>query len=158
MLEFALVGVLMIFVWISIVQMAIGMWCYHSLQYAIKAAGAYTTVHGSDCTSCRLQIKDAAQTIQSYAPGITPKQLTLWFNTVASDHMTTTTVAQCTLDQCLTSSLAWPPNGSDSPGQEISIKGEYLFKSALSMFAPGGGTVTFGAVYLPAYTHQIIAF
>jgi hypothetical protein len=146
------------FVWISVVQMAIGMWRYHSLQYAIQAAGAYTTVHGTDCTSCKIQIKDAAKIIQSRAPGIDPKQLTVWFNTVASDHLTTVNVAQCTLDQCLESSTVWPPQGSNSPGQEISIEGKYLFKSALSMFAPGSGSVKFGNFYLPGYTHQIMTF
>jgi hypothetical protein len=48
MLEFALTGIPLIFIWISIVQMAIGMWRYHTIQYAVKTAGAYIVVHGSD--------------------------------------------------------------------------------------------------------------
>jgi Flp pilus assembly protein TadG len=47
-LEFALTGIPLIFIWISIVQMAIGMWRYHTIQYAVKTAGAYIVVHGSD--------------------------------------------------------------------------------------------------------------
>ena len=48
LLEFTLMGIPLIFVLISIVQLSIGLWRYYSLQYAVKAAGSYISMHGAD--------------------------------------------------------------------------------------------------------------
>ena len=50
-IEFTLVGIPMIFVFISTFEMARGMWIYHSLAYAVKEATRYASVHGASCTT-----------------------------------------------------------------------------------------------------------
>ena len=163
LVEFALTGIPLIFMWISIVQMGIGMWNYHTLHYALKAAGAYMTVHGTTCAApntCSIQIKDAAQVLANNAIGLPRNAVQLTFTSVKSDHVTAAAPVICQLDACLTDATAWPPAGYGTPGSDIEIKAEYLFHSALAMVAPGpgAGAVGFGAYWLPAYTHQMILF
>ena len=49
LLEFVLVGIPLLFLGISITEMARGMWQYHTLQFATKQAAAYASVHGATC-------------------------------------------------------------------------------------------------------------
>jgi len=162
-LEFALAGIVFIFVWIGIVQLAIGMWQYHTLQHAVKAAGAYVSLHGADCSiapnSCAIQVKDAAQVVRNLAFGINPTIVNMTFTILAADHTTEISHVSCRLDNCLsTGTTTWPPAGNNSPGQDFTIKADFLFQSALSMVAPGSGSSQFGSVHLAGYTHQLILF
>src|SRR5579862_5160756 len=105
-LEFTLTGIPLMFIWISIMQVAIGMWQYHSLQYAVKVAGSYVAVHGSDCSTgtntCSIQIKNAAQVLNAYLGGMPTSQVYVTFNTMASDHVTVASTVSCWLNSCLT--------------------------------------------------------
>ena len=165
MLEFTLVGIPLIFVWIGIAQMSFGMWNYHALQYAVKTAGDYTSIHGAGCgsngNSCSIQIKDVAAIIQSRAPGVGPTLTNLTFAAISpTDHSTTLSSVSCRLDACLTDTTPWPLSGYNSQGQEFSISAYYQFQSAIAMVAPGqgNGPVQFGTATFPAYTHQIVLF
>lgn len=51
MIEFVLVGIPLIFVLISIFEMARGMWLYHTLAYSVKEGVRYTIVHGQNCAT-----------------------------------------------------------------------------------------------------------
>jgi len=167
LLEFTLAGIPMLFVWLSIVQMAIGMWQYHTMQYAVKTAGTYASLHGSDCAtggnSCTVQVKDVAGVLQNYAIGIDPTAITVTFNAMASDHVTVANTVTCQLSggasPCTSNTTQWPPTSYNTPGTDIEIKTEYQFKSALAMVTPGSGQpVTFGTIWLPGFTHQTIVF
>ncbi|MGD0496815.1 MAG: TadE family protein [Bryobacteraceae bacterium] len=164
MLEFALMGIPLIFIWISIVQIAFGMWQYHTLQYAVKMAGAYIAVHGAGCASpntCSIQIENAAQVLANAATGMPPSQISVTFRAyLASDHTTVSpTSVSCTLDSCLTNTTPWPPAGYNTATQnDVEIHASYLFRSALGMFVPGSGSVQFGSYYFPAETQQMILF
>jgi Flp pilus assembly protein TadG len=156
--EFTLTGVPMIFVWISIVQMCIGMWNYHTLQYALKKGGSYLSAHGSStgyCSTNNCRIEEVAAVISQYATGMPRSSINLTFIQVTSsiDHATTGTSTSCTLDACLTNATAFP-NGAP----EFEIKAEYQFKNALGMVAFGGSPVKFGNPWFPAYTHQIVLY
>ena len=162
-LEFALTGVPLIFVWISVVQMAVGMWHYHTMQYAMKITGEYLSMHGSDYCStnaANCKISNIAQIFSTYAVGLPRSSVTLTFTPVNGyDHTTTGTATTCRLDNCLTNTTTWPVSGYDSPGQEFKILAEYQFNSGISMVAPGAGRpITFGASWLPASTHQMIVY
>jgi|SRR5579871_112500 len=163
-LEFTLAGIPFIFIWISVAQMAIGMWRYHTIQYAVKTAGAYLTLHGADCSmgsnTCGIQIKDAAKLLASTAVGIDPTAMTVTFNAIDVDHTTVKSTVTCRLDACETNTTAWPPVNYNYPGNDVEIKTEYQFQSALAMFAPGpgAGAVQFGTIWFPGFTHQTILF
>jgi hypothetical protein len=159
-LEFCLVGILLVFVWISAVEMARGMWNYDTLQYAAKTAGNYASVHGATCAlpanSCTVAISDIANVFQGNAIGILPNQVVLTFTT---DSGTATT---CNLggltNLCSAQTSAWPPSGDNAVGKTLSIRADYTFASGLSMFAPGGGSVAFAAVHFPGDTKQVIQY
>jgi Flp pilus assembly protein TadG len=164
MLEFVLAGIPLIFIWISIFQMAVGMWEYHTMQYAVKTAGYYLTEHGSDCSTspnnCAIQIKNVAQVLQSYLMGLPASSVYVTLSVLGSDHQTVASSVSCWLSSCLTNTTAWPPAGYNSPGTDIEIQTEYLWQSALGMVAPGpgSGAVRFGTFWLPGFTHQTILF
>jgi hypothetical protein len=145
-------------------QMAIGMWQYHSLQYAVKVTGSYIAVHGSDCSSggntCSIEIENAAQVLHNYLGAIPTSQVYVTFNALGTDHSTVESTVTCTLSNCLTNTTAWPPSGYNTPGTDIQVQALYQFNSALSMFvpAPHGGVVQFGSAWLPGFTQQTILF
>jgi hypothetical protein len=51
MLEFVLIGIPVIFVLISIFEIARGMWTYHTMAYAVREGVRYASVHGKGCAS-----------------------------------------------------------------------------------------------------------
>ncbi len=161
-LEFTFTGIPFIFIWISIMQMAIGMWQYHTLQYAVKVTGAYIAVHGSDCSAngntCSIEIENAAQVMQAYLIGLPPSSVSVTFNALGSDHATVESTVSCTLNNCLTNTTAWPPSGYNTPGTDIQVQAEYQFNSAIALFVPSVGAMKFGSAWLPGFTQQTILF
>jgi hypothetical protein len=156
-LEFTFTGVTLMFVWICIVQMALGMWHYHTLQYAVKRGGEYLALHGSSagyCKSNSCRVEEVAAVIAKYAVGMQKSDIKLTFTPVSSsDHSTTGTATSCALSACITNTTAFP--GSFG---EFEIKAEYQFSNALAMFAVGSGAVKFGKPWFPGYTHQVVLF
>jgi hypothetical protein len=135
----------------------------------VKTAGTYTALHGSDCStagnSCSVEIENIAQVLKNYMIGVDPTQVTVTFNAM-TNHTTVASTITCQLSggssPCLSNTTAWPPSPYNNPGNDIEIKTEYQFKSALAMVAPGppgsGGAVQFGTIWLPGFTHQTILF
>jgi Flp pilus assembly protein TadG len=163
-LEFTLTGIPLMFMWISIMQMGIGMWQYHTMQYAVKVTGAYIAVHGSDCSAtgntCSIEIENAAQVLSNYLDGLPTASVYVTFSALESDHVTVASSVSCWLNSCLTNTTSWPPSSHNTPGTDIQVQTEYRFNSALTMFvpAPSGGVVNFGPAWLPAFTQQTILF
>lgn len=159
MIEFALAGVPLLFIWTSTVQMSIGMWNFHTLQYACKAAGAYVQLHGATdgyCSSNTCQVQNAAAVLANKMIGISASQVTASFYTVSSsDHLTKTLVKTCIVSNCESDSTNFP---NLATGGEFAIQLEYQFKNGLSMFSLQGNTVTFQNPWFPAYTHQTILY
>lgn len=157
MVEFALTGIPLIFIWIGVVQMALGMWHYHTLQYAIKQAGAYLAVHGSTSGYCKTnncRVQDVASIMATYAIGVPQASINMTFTPVAADHTTKGTATTCVLNSCLTNATAFP-NGNP----EFEIKALYQYKNAIAMVAGGsGGAMQFRSPWLPAYTHQVVMY
>jgi Flp pilus assembly protein TadG len=156
-LEFVLVGIPMIFVLISIFEMARGMWIYHTLAYAVKEGTRYAVVHGKGCSNgintCSITVAQIASRIKTSGIGLLPENLSITMSGVNS------TVTCSTANTCPNAAAVWPPSGSNAPGQPITITVVYPFRSAISMFWPGAGAGrTFGVFNLPASSREIIQF
>jgi Flp pilus assembly protein TadG len=156
MLEFALTGVPLIFIWISIVQISLGMWHYHTLQYAVKAAGAFTSHRGKSYIAAgnsAIRIQDAANVLAQTAIGMPASSISVTWTSGA-------TTVTCQLNNCQTNTTIWPATASNAIGSEFTIKANYVFNSAIAMVAPGatGGAVRFGSHDMPAYTRQLVLF
>ena len=155
MVEFTLTGIPLLFMIISIIQMSIGMWHYHTLQYAVKEAGAYLAIHGSStgyCKSNSCQIQNVASVLQQDAIGIPSSAVTVTFTPISSaDHATAGTAYTCTLSNCVSDATVWPVSGYNSVGSEFEIKALYQWSNALGMVTFGNGTdpVKFGNPWFP---------
>jgi Flp pilus assembly protein TadG len=139
LLEFTLVGIPLICVVITTIELSRGMWTYQTLAYAVKAGVRYSVVHGQDCATapnaCTVTISQIASMIRSAGVGLPADLVTLTF-TDANGSATT-----CLLSDCIANynSSAWPPASANAPGQDVRISGIFAFRSTMLMFWPGVG-------------------
>ena len=153
-LEFTLTSIPLMFLLISLVQMCLGMWNYHTLAETIKLACRTAAVRGTDCAGlgCAMTVGDIAKLIVAKGTGLMPGSLNVTL-TSASGNINCDPITSC-----YTSATTWPPSGGNTVTSVISITGSYTFNSALSMVAPGGGTVPFRPVTFYAVSQQPITF
>ncbi len=156
MIEFTLVCIPLIFILISIVELARGMWVYNTVAYSVRKATRYAAVHGSNCAavsaSCPITVGAVAQVIHSNATGLTPDQMSVVLQT------STTSLSCNPLSQCIGSGSPWPPVTDNSVGTAVTISGSFPFRSALAMFWPGAGKVNFSTLNLGAKSQEEIIF
>jgi Flp pilus assembly protein TadG len=164
LLEFTLVGIPLLFVLISTVEVARGMWTYATLAHAVRQAARFTAVKGQNCAtspnSCAVTIARISQEIQQAGIGLDPAS----FTNVTFTAYAGRTITHPTLQASLADTTSWPTTpGSSDPGAasgadlEISVK--YSFRSALSMFWPGAGRSSgAGMFYFPASSRESIHF
>jgi hypothetical protein len=171
-IEFTLVGIPLVFVLISTIEMARGMWIYHTLAYAVKEGTRYAVARGQNNSiqlaqsgSTPTTYSDVCNAVVQAGAGLLREDLTLTFHSATAADVTTTA------DKC-SASQTWPPGDSaglidNQPGQTISITGLYPFVSAISMFWPGAGQgMTFqplickgaGTLCLPAASQDVMQF
>ena len=157
MLEFVLVGIAMMFIFIGIFEITRGMWNYHSLAFGIREGVRYAAMHGKDCASpntCQATIGTITGVIRSAAVGIDPSTVTLTF-TPASGSATTDTMTNLA-----SSTTIFPPSGANSQGQTVKISGKYVFRTILSIFWVGDGRPLNdnGTFYLAASSAEPIQY
>jgi Flp pilus assembly protein TadG len=156
LLEFALVGIPIIFVLISTVEIGRGMWSYQTLAYAVKSATKYASVHGNGCrtmgNTCGITVGSIARDIKNKGVGLVPADLTL---TLTDDSGS---VSCPTLTSCLTSTTAWPTVAGGATGSNITITGRYSFRSGMAMFWPGHRAVQISAVQFPATARATVQY
>jgi hypothetical protein len=156
-LEMTLVGIPLIFVLISTVEMARGMWIYHTLAYALREGTRYTIVHGADCSTppnrCAVKVQDIATVIQKAAVGLYDTD---------NFHIEMTSLiddVSCSLTSALASTAPFPSSGGDAIGAPITFTATYPFQSAIAMFWPGAGPgMNFTSVTFPASSQEKIQF
>ena len=159
MVEFATAGVASTFILISTFQLAIIMWNYHTMAFAIHEATRYAAVRGVNCTkpgnTCSTTIGGIATKINSLGIGIPSGTVNV---TLTTDSGAVTSCSP--LSSCFTNTTVWPPstNSDNRLGKYINISGSYQFQSALIFFWPGAGTQSFGRIGLPASSKQTIVF
>lgn len=164
-LEFTLVGIPLIFVLIGTFEMARAMWTYHTLAYTVKEGARLAIVKGSGCVPrldesghevgnhCSITVADLMNRMRTTGIGLEPGVLNLYLTSAAG------TVTCEPMQACMSNTTTWPPiNGANEPGQDITIRGVYPFRSALAMFWPGNSPVSFGVFNMPAAAMETIQF
>jgi len=141
-LEFTLVGIPLVFVLISTIEMARGMWIYHTLAFAVREGVRYTIVRGQN-SLVHPTYADVCNTIVKAGPGLIPADLNLTFTTQVGVQKPDGKSASVSTGPYQANSCAggtWPPLGlSNQPGQVVGISATYPFQSAIAMFWPGAG-------------------
>ncbi len=135
MLEFVLVGIPLIFVLISLFEIARGMWTYQNIAYAIREATRYASMHGSGCASpntCLITVGQIADYVQAAGPGIDP-----------ASTMTLTPAVGTAISGSITdlhsNTATWPPTSANTPGNTVKISIKYQFRTILAIFWTGDG-------------------
>ena len=134
MVEFALVGIPVTFLMITIMQMGLAMWSYHTLAYAVREGVRYASTKGPGCdiagNTCAITVGDVAQTVASAGIGLQANQLNLTLTSSAGS-------VTCTpLSSCSSNTTRWPPS-SVAAQSNISIAGSYPIHVVLLPFTSG---------------------
>ena len=164
LLEFTLVGVPLIFLLISTVEIGRAMWIYQTLAHAVRQATRFTVVKGQNCAtapnSCTVTVARIAQEIQKAGIGLDPAAFTNVTFTAYSGR----TITHATLQDCLSDTTTWPTSvGTSDPGAaagaDLEISVVYPFRTGMSMFWPGAGRASSpGTFYFPASSRESIQF
>jgi len=156
-IEMTLVGIPLIFVLISTVEVARGMWIYHTLAYALREGTRYAIVHGVDCSTppnnCAVKVRDIAAVIENAAVGLyDTDSFHIEMKSSADD-------VSGTLTSALANTTLFPSAAGGAIGAPITFSATYPFQSAIAMFWPGAGPGTnFTSVIFPASSEENIQF
>lgn len=153
LVEFSLVGIPMIFLLISIANMAMGMMTLHTIQEAVEQGARYVVTHGSTCTSganlCGVTVGAICDVTIAAAPGVYRNNLTV--NLITDGGV-------ATLCDANNAAKSWPPITDNTPGKDIIITADFAFTSPIAMFWPGAGDTHFSATTFHAYSRQRLMF
>ena len=156
--EFALCSLFVVFVLISIFDMARGLWTYVTLAEAVRDGTRYAVVRGAGYmdpdTKARLPgatLGDVKNVVLRSAVGLVPSQLTLTFESNAG-------VITCSPGCSSSESANWPPDAAAARDLEIGIGAKYPYNSFIVMYFPGGKGIEFGKYVLGSTARERIVF
>lgn len=158
--EFTLVGIGLVFVLISIFEMARGMWVYHTLAHVSKEATRFLIVRGSECqdkSGCvaSAQLGAFATKLREEGVGLDPTNFSVQ---VFRDG--TQVVGSgggfVTVSTLVNSTTLW--DSVAKKGAFVTVTVRYQFRSALAMFWTGQGPITFGVFNLGASSQDTIQY
>lgn len=154
MLEFALVGIGLIFILLSLFEVSRGLWAYDTLAYAVREGTRYAATHGEGCAStCSITIGNIISYMEAAGAGFDTNNVTVTF-TPQSGTTTSDTMANLA-----SNSTTFPPSTANAPGDTVEIAAKYKFKSVLSMLWFGSAPVSDNRyVYLATSSTQLIQF
>jgi hypothetical protein len=157
--EFALAGIPIMLLIISVMEISRGLWTYSTLWFAVTEASRLAIVHGSDClppNRCSLLVGSYAYLISGASPQLDPSQMNVTLSSTGGGA----TIQCYPLQSCISggaySATVFPLAG---PGSDVIVKATYPFQSPLTMFFPGLTSPTTPiAVTLQATSQEPILF
>ena len=155
MLEFSLTALPLLFIIISAVWLAMGMFQYHTVAEAVNVTARSATSHGAGCVgqTCATTVNQTALMLAEAAVGIPASSLNVTLTSSAS------TVNCNPLSNCYGNSAAWPTLAGNTAGTtDITVQATYLFASPISLWVPGGGKQQFSSVTLGAKSRQTVVY
>lgn len=165
LVEFTLVGIPLMFVLISIFEMARAMWTFTTVAHAVREGARYAVVHGLSCSTdpnqCATTRALVAGVIRDAGAGLIPDDFRVEFDSVTQNTALAVdpNVANWhTLSAQLASTAAFLNDDTGSTGHDVVVTGAFPFKSAMSMFWPGAGRMSFAVVNLAATARERIEF
>jgi Flp pilus assembly protein TadG len=157
LIEFTIAGIPTILLMITTIEMARGMWMYHTLAYAVKETSRFLVVKGSDCkesgNNCAITIGQMFNKFKESGLGLDPAKLTLTVTT-------STNKTVCNADTpCAGNADPWPLDSGTVPGQWVRVEASIPFQSAILIIFPTSGTVSkLGEVTFSASSRELIQF
>jgi len=134
LIEFSITFVPLLFLQMSIVSVALNMWEFHSLDYAVDSTTRYITVHGQGCSqngnSCTVTVGNIISFFQAQALGADATQVSL----TLTDGSGSTTCSPIT--SCSSSTTQFPNASYNSPGSDITLNASFTMRNPLAMYWP----------------------
>jgi hypothetical protein len=159
MIEFAIAGAAAITLIISIVQLGLAMWNYHTLAYAVHETNRYIASHGRSCSSggnnCTITVANIAGKLRSYAVGVPGNRMTMTLTSQSGVVHTCNPVSSCSSD-----STQWPPVAhlDNNPGNYTKISAKTTVHVAILAIWFGRTGKTASSLTLPATSNIPIVF
>lgn len=165
LLEFVLVGVPSLFLTISVFEVSMSMWQYHSLAEAAAVGARYAVNHGSDCSqngnSCTTTARQVASVIENAAVGFDPTKVNVTFTPESGSAIGPYLLNDCVAGDAQAANCAnnFPPSGSAGmPPNTITINLTLTIANPFVMFWPGASRVVAHNFTLGAVSTQEILF
>jgi len=159
LIEFVLAGIPAVFLLVSIFQMSLAMWNYHTVASAARDTARYMSLRGRGCTisgnSCSITVGTIAQRMAQSAIGMAPDRMSVTLTTQSGQTKTCNP-----LNSCYSDATVWPPasNDDNAPGNLIKISAQFSFPSPAAMVWPGSAPATVAGFTLGATSYQNIIF
>jgi Flp pilus assembly protein TadG len=158
-LEFTLVGIPVLFILISVVNISYTMMTLHTMQEAVVQGARFIIGRGAGCAAnsntCTITIGTITDAMRLFNAGVDPNSLRVTFTTASG-----ATTACNPIISCHGNSTVWPPasNSDNVPGKDIIVSADYPCVTVIAMFWPGNGMNKFGQMTLHAYSRQRMTF
>jgi len=157
--EFALAGVAGMTLLITTVQVALVMWNFHTLAYAVHETNRYIASHGRSCTTggnaCAITVANIVSKMKEYALGIPDTTLNMTLTTQSGVVKDCSPISTCAID-----STQWPPVAhlDNNPGAPTKITGKVTVHTGIIIFWVGSPGARVGDITLPATSNIPIVF
>ena len=156
LIEFTLLTLPVIFMTLSILEMSLIGWKYHSMAYGVEVAARYACIHGRNCSkngnSCTITVGNVANVIASQSPALDASQLNVTLTTHASS------VSCNPLNSCFSNASQFPNSTDNGVGLDVTITATYLFRNPIPFAWAGQAGSTVGTFTLGATSRQSIVF
>jgi hypothetical protein len=155
MLEMVLTTVPLLFVLISVIEMSIGMWQYHTLAGTVNSVIRTAAVHGAGCAgqTCATTVDTVSRAIAGKAIGVPPGSMNVTLTSSAS------TVNCNPVSNCYGNNNYWPSlSGNTATSTDISISASYQFTPPIVLWFTGSRQVRFGTVTFSANATQPVIY
>ncbi len=153
LLEFTLMGIPVILLTISVVEISLAMWQYHTLEQCAVSGARYVVTHGANCAgSCSITVGNVVTRITQTGIGLDPAKLSITLKSANSN----TTYNPASSYQ--TSATAFPPAADAAVGNDITVTVSQTISNPFLMYWPGAANVQQSAVTLSGTSRQRIVF
>jgi hypothetical protein len=150
MVEFALIGIPLMFTLLITFELSRAMWAYHTVAYAVKEGVRFAVVHGNNCATvpnnCLVTRAQIAARIGNAGLGLIRNDLQIAFGTAG----TLAPIATYDADPA-----RFPTAAAGARFLPIEIRAEYTFRSPLGRLLTAGGP---GTYVFPASSQELVQY
>lgn len=151
-MEFAFASIPVILLSLSVLQVCLCMWYYHTIEMAAAEGARYASTKGPGChytkNSCAVTVAAVAAKVASASVGLQPALLNVTLTSTAGAITCTPVTA------CYSNSAPWPPASATNN----SVIGVTTFYSTPVVLAPFSANWIIHSVTLSANSQQKLVF
>jgi Flp pilus assembly protein TadG len=138
--EFALAGIPIMLLIISVIEISRGLWTYCTLSYAVTEGSRRAIVGGADCgitpNLCTTTVSIVAAKISTSSVGLLSSRMNVTLSSTGGGvTYTCNPLSTCILGT--KGSAPFPQYPGNAPGSDVIVTAYYPFQSPLTMFFPG---------------------